>query len=404
MALRSRRSAASAAAAAIMSLATLAGCGGGDDSGSGSDKGNAAFEIYAVAPLSGALAASGAQVKAGLEAAVAVINDKGGIDGRQLKITIDDDAGDATQVAAHMQQVLQADHKPDLIFPGLTSTEAVAALPLTNQAGILAAGPAGSTEMEQFNQFISATPLAVDASKAALKAVADTGAKTIGVIVVDNVSGASAAGDFKKYAGDYGLRITGSEKIAATATDASPQLERLRSGNPDVLLYSGFSPVAGPVLKSRVKIGWNIPVFADQTIGAFPYTSLVSPSELKGFTVVAPSYVVKGSKAASTEAMQTAVAAIEKVYGKDFNAPIQAAIHSYMSIVLVKYAVEAAGTTEAKAVWDARKGLTLDSMPLYVGSSALFKGDAKNWPVFPPEDWSGVVASSFEHGFIIPMS
>ncbi|BCB88618.1 branched chain amino acid ABC transporter substrate-binding protein [Phytohabitans suffuscus] len=387
-----------------MSLVALAGCGGGDGSGSDSDTANAAFEIYAVAPLSGAIAASGAQVKAGIEAAVAVINDKGGINGKQVNLTIDDDAGDPTQVAARMQQVLQSDSKPDLIFTGLTSTEAVAALPLTNQAGVLAAGPAASSEMEQFDQYLSATPLAVDASKAALKAVADSGAKTIGVLVVDNVSGASAAGDFNRFAADYGLSITGSEKIAPTATDASAQLERLRSGDPDVLLYSGFSPVVGPVLQGKLKIGWDVPAFADQTVGAFPYTSLVSPAELKGFTVVAPSYVVKGSESANTEAMRTAVAAIEKAYGKDFDAPIQAAIHSYMSIVLVKYAVEAAGTSEAKVAWDARKQLTPQRMPLYVGSSALFQGEALNWAVFPPADWSAVVAANFEHGFIVPMS
>lgn len=392
------------AAVAILSFSVLAACGDDDSEGGGSADADSTFQIYALAPTSGPLAAPGAQVKAGLEAAVAVINENGGIDGKQVELKVDDDAGDPTQVAARVQQVLQSDDKPDLIVPGLTSTESVAALPLTNQEGVLAAGPAASTEMAEFDQFLSGTPTALDASKAALKTIADSGAKTVGVLVVDNVSGTSAAGDFDKYAGDFGLTITGSEKIAADATDASAQLERLKSDDPDALLYSGFSPVIAPVLQSKATIGWDVPVYADQTIGAFPYTSLVSPEENANFTVVVPSYVVKGSDSATSEAMTTAVEAIEKAYGKDFDAPLQAAIHSYMSLIIVKYAADTAKSDDASKIWAARTDLKLDKMPLYVGSSQLFTDDKSNWPEFPPEDWTPVIATGFEHGFVVPAS
>lgn len=395
-----RRRAVLALTASAVTLSMLSACGGSDSDSGGDDSGP--YQFYVLAPLSGPLAAAGEQVKAGVEAAVKVINANGGIDGRDVEVTVEDDAGDPTQVAGKLQTVLFGDDAPDLVLPGPTSTEALAGVPLTNQANVLAAGPAVSTELSQFDRYISGSPNSVDANQATLKAIADSGAQSIAILYQDNVSGASALDDFEANVDDYGLEITGVDKIAPDAVDATAQLERLRSKNPDVLLYSGYGPVVKPVLEGRVKIDWDVPLWSDQTAGAFNFVDLVSPEALEGYQVVVPTYIVTGSEQQQSEAIQTAIAAIEKEYGKDYDQPLQQAMHSYMAVMLVKYATEKAGSFDAKDVYEARVDLKLEDMPLYSGSTALFSDPDSNAPIFEGDDWTTTTVSKFEHGFIVP--
>jgi branched-chain amino acid transport system substrate-binding protein len=56
--------------------------------------------IAVAGPLTGPVASIGEQMKRGAEAAAAAINDAGGVDGRKIKIVVEDDACDPKQAVA----------------------------------------------------------------------------------------------------------------------------------------------------------------------------------------------------------------------------------------------------------------------------------------------------------------
>ncbi|SNQ50912.1 hypothetical protein FRACA_5610001 [Frankia canadensis] len=86
-------------------------------------------------PTSGALATYGSQSKGSLDAGISLVNKAGGIDGRQVKLTVIDDGGDGAQAVAKLQAYLSDHSKPDAVFSQYSS-EALPLAPLTTQAGI----------------------------------------------------------------------------------------------------------------------------------------------------------------------------------------------------------------------------------------------------------------------------
>ena len=60
---------------------------------------------------------------AGLQAWVNSVNAKGGINGHQLKLIVEDDQGDATKSQADIRQLVQVDHVLAIVSPEASGTE-----------------------------------------------------------------------------------------------------------------------------------------------------------------------------------------------------------------------------------------------------------------------------------------
>ena len=60
-----------------------------------------------------------------------------------------------------------------------------------------------------------------------------------------------------------GLEVTGTASITSLAEEADDILARLRTGNPDVLLYFGLGVSSRAVAVAREKLSWDIPVLAN---------------------------------------------------------------------------------------------------------------------------------------------
>src|SRR5260370_9991078 len=62
--------------------------------------------IAVAGPMTGPVASIGEQMKRGAEAAAAAVNDAGGVNGRKIKIAVEDDACDPKQAVAIPKSVL----------------------------------------------------------------------------------------------------------------------------------------------------------------------------------------------------------------------------------------------------------------------------------------------------------
>lgn len=88
-----------AALSAVVGTAGFASCGGGN---------NDSFYIGASGPLTGGAAAYGIAVKNGAEMAVKEINEAGGLNGKNFKFEMKDDAHDATKVSGNYTALYEA--------------------------------------------------------------------------------------------------------------------------------------------------------------------------------------------------------------------------------------------------------------------------------------------------------
>ncbi|HUI48051.1 MAG TPA: ABC transporter substrate-binding protein [Acidimicrobiia bacterium] len=96
--------------------------------------------------------------------------------------------------------------------------------------------------------------------------MAARGLRRAAVIFDQSPVGRRYAECFEAARARLGLEVTGTASISALTEDAAGVLERLRSANPDVLVYFGLGVSSRAVALAREQSGWNIPVLANSAL------------------------------------------------------------------------------------------------------------------------------------------
>jgi branched-chain amino acid transport system substrate-binding protein len=223
----------------------------------------------------GAPGATGQAAKVAQQAAQAaanVLNASGGILGHQVKLENLDDGGSVTTGVGMLQQRLLQSPKPDFIIPGTISTQGVAYVPVASQAGIIAAGTPSAiqlTDPTKYPDYFSMPPSQIGIAQQEFTDVKAAGATHAAVISAEDAFGESWATAAKQASQTTGLAAT-YETYPDTALDVTPQLQRLQASGANALLVQGFGAPVGVVLNSRVKLGWNVPVYCESTCAVTP--------------------------------------------------------------------------------------------------------------------------------------
>ena len=135
--------------AALMAVALLAvvaaGCGDDDDGGSASqngDEGGEPLKIGASLPLTGEFSEPGKAAQEGYEVWQAMVNEAGGLLGRQIELVIKDDASNQNTVVADYNALISGD-KVDLLLGTFSSLLNLPASAVAERNRMLYVEPAG---------------------------------------------------------------------------------------------------------------------------------------------------------------------------------------------------------------------------------------------------------------------
>jgi branched-chain amino acid transport system substrate-binding protein len=223
-----------------------------------------------VLPITGAVNAYATAEKEAMEAAVAYVNKNGGIRGRKATLTVLDDKLDPTTAVTLLQQQIQT-AKPDLVWPGATSNESLAILPVLTRNKILSIG---NTQSDLLNnptkypyEFSIVTQNSLEAVAAATK-LSGEGITKVALLTANDANGTSVAAAYTTALKADSVAVS-SETYAPTDLDMTAQLQRLQATKPDILLLQAPAggPAIGYVLKGRTKIGWDIKTLGTTSVG-----------------------------------------------------------------------------------------------------------------------------------------
>ncbi len=245
------------------------------------------IKIGAVLSLTGPGAGLGQPERSGILLAEKMINERGGVKGRPIKILIEDDGSKADNAKSKAEQLIFQEKVVAMIGPSLTaSTGAIAAI--TNAEGMAQLAFTGlgpKIELTYKSLYHLLPPQELNARAMLEYTTKALKAKKIGILH-DTGYGQVVTNSLNALKGEYGVEFVSVEKFEVGATDASAQAAKVRAADPAVVFVIATSPV--PFRNARqVKI--TQPIVS--AIGSATYDYVRGMGEF-GDDIVFPEFVV----------------------------------------------------------------------------------------------------------------
>lgn len=323
-----------------------AGCGG--------EKKADTIKVGANLEMTGGSASYGISSKNAIELAFKEINEKGGINGKQLELVVADNKSEAAEATNAMQKLVSQDNVVAVIGPNLSSS-VIAASAINNSAKVLDIAPMATNPYVTVDQASGKTKdfnyrtCFIDPFQGTVMAKFATAELGVGnaAILIDNSSdyAKGLAQFFKENFVKEGGAVTAEESYLQKDTDFKATLTKIKATNPDFLYVPGYYQEVGLIVKQARELGMNMPI-----AGGDGWDSAKMP-EIAGAAALNNTYFSSlYSPDDSSDINKSFVAAYEKAYGQK---PDVFAALSYDSALLVAEAIKNAGSTEPAKISEA---------------------------------------------------
>ena len=238
----SRKTRVTFAAVATASALVLTACGGSGD-GEGGEGSDEPIQIGISLPLSGDFAEPGKGVQRGYETWEQVINDNGGLLGRQVELSIVDDASDPARVVSDYESLIAQD-QVDLVFGPFSTRLVVPAARVAEEYGMLFVEPAGASE-EVFtngfeNLFYAAPAVADDHYNLLFEYIMsmpeDERPETAGFASMDDPFAQGTAYGLRDQLEEAGVEVVVDQVYPPNATDFDAIAASIADADPDLVV------------------------------------------------------------------------------------------------------------------------------------------------------------------------
>jgi branched-chain amino acid transport system substrate-binding protein len=238
----------------------LTACGQASTTPSGGSTNDPIAIGVAVAQTSN-VALLGQEQVAGAKLAEKYFNDQGGINGRPIKLVLQDTAGDEQGAINAFQTLINRDRVVGIVGPTL-SQQAFGADPIADRAKVPVIGPSntakGIPEIGDFVARVSApvSVVAPNSVKAALKI--NPQIKKVAVFFAQNDAFSKSETEiFQQTVKDQKLEVTTVQKFQTTDTDFQSQVTAAINTKPDLVIVSGLAADGGNLVRQLRELGYK---------------------------------------------------------------------------------------------------------------------------------------------------
>ena len=312
------------------------------------------FKYGAVSPVTGPIPQYGEYFIRGSQLALEDLEKSGWINGKKIRIVLEDGKNDPKISLAAMNKLISVDKVP--IVETVGSSVVLALGPVAQQNGVILSNTAAQNpNIRKIGNFVfSFVPLADRVMQATGEyAAKGMKAKTAAMLFVNNEYGRGVADTFTKIFEANGGRIIAREIHAQGETDFTTHLTKLKFADPNIIFFVGHDNELGYSLKKAKQIGMKTPWLVAP--GVFtPLTLQIAGDGAEG--VQAADYVFDATF--GTERMK----AFGKRHQEKFGVlPTYATAASYDSVMFYAEALKAGARTPAQ-IRDFFSTKTLDSI------------------------------------------
>lgn len=214
------------------------------------EKGAEVITIGAILPLTGDAALYGNNDKEGIDLAVEMVNNKGGINGRKINILYEDSKAEAKTGVSAINKL--ANSNISVIIDDAISTVTLGMLPIATDKKIIilstgATNPSLSGASPYFYRvWNSDAEEGVFAARASFETL---GLKKIAIVYVNNDYGKGLMDVFKKEYSSLGGQITTEETYEKTDNDFRNLITKIKQSVPEAIYLVGYASETGIITK-----------------------------------------------------------------------------------------------------------------------------------------------------------
>jgi branched-chain amino acid transport system substrate-binding protein len=215
--------------------------------------------------LTGAAPVAGAGFKGGLDAAIAEINAKGGINGRKFKLNMLDNGFEAARSVANMRRLGDDDKVYAIVVPA-GSAILPGSWPYVKQSGIPVWAPTLPPDPNLPSVFMMSTSH-TDQAKVLVDFLKSKNVNTLGYVGQDNDLGQSLLDGVNVQVPKAGMKLVATEKTQAGSPNVAAAVNNLFKAKPDAVMIGTDNTQAGLIIKQSKALGFN-PIFVGDSTTA----------------------------------------------------------------------------------------------------------------------------------------
>ena len=330
------KSAATLAALALAFAALFGGC----------DSGPERLKLGVAGPMTGTDAAFGAQLKNGVEQAVADINAAGGINGQQIELFVGDDAADPRQGVSVANNFLgEGIH---FVVGHFNSGVTMPASEVYAENGILMVSPSATnpkiTERKLWNTFRTCGRDDQQGAVASAWIAKNMKGKKIAIVHDKTTYGQGLADETKKGLNKAGMKEVLYEGVNLGEKDFSALVSKIKASGADLVYWGGLHTEGGLIVRQMRDQGVKAPLMGGDGITSDEFVSVGGPGVEGTLMTFAP----------DPRKRPEAKAIVEKFRANKFE-PEAYTLYSYAAVEIIKQAAEQAKSLDPKKVADVIK-------------------------------------------------
>ena len=343
--------------AALFFTFAFTGCGGGN--GDSKSESTDPIVLGVLGAMSGTSASLGKAQQQGVDLAINEINAAGGILGRQIEAVYRDDEADPTKSLTAAQELVDKE-KVNFLVGTTNSTPASAVFPFLQESKIVSfTCIASSDAIIDAKTFPYAFRVMIPNGLQANALVANAqnrGYKKIALVADTSALGVDGLAAMEKYCDKYG--VTPAAKITYKSDDAdmSPVAQQIMDSGADCALFWTLGADGAKIVKALERVGYinNIDIYGYTGIVMTNFNELAGPGASQCASLGIKDWSVADENAQLEGRFLDLYNKIVDTYGaygtggRDTNPSTVAS--AYDCVMLLKWAIETAGSTDPDAV------------------------------------------------------
>lgn len=247
------------------------------------------ISVGVIVPLTSSIAVWGLNSQRGIELAADQINAAGGIDGRKVRLLVEDSECKPEEATAILRKLIS--EKVPAVLGNICSSDVLAMAPIAESSQVvLFSTGASNPAISQAGDFVFRNWPSdhVQAELTAERAFA-SGYRNMAIFFVDNAYGQGLDGEFRKHFQELGgaIALTPSESYKEGDADFGAQLERIKDSGADALYLPAYTKEYPLILAQLRELGLTIPVIASETFDD-PETIKASGAAAEGVVFPSP--------------------------------------------------------------------------------------------------------------------